>query len=379
MRSPAPLKFFDGLLIVLFLFALFLPLVGSVVTKDGRTSDAEKRELAKFPDPPTDFGDISPYLRGLEQYYNDHFGLRELLIFRYQREMEKRFHLTGSPLVIRGEGDWLFYTGDDLLEDFRGNRLLSHRQLERWVDIQKRRREWLQQRGIEYLTFAPPNKQSVYAEHMPARFRQARGPSRLSQLHDLLNHSPLPFYVNIHEPLLLAKKNEKIYFASDSHWTQFGAYIAFRKVMAEVQERFPRRRYVLDFAFADHPYLFPGGDLAEILMSMGDSSEEVTGLRSRTYCSREYPLPLSLTDVGDKGYEQPLYKKCAEAELKALFFADSFIWQIERFFSENFAEVVYLQKPYERQNVLEVMELFKPDIVIEEKSERNFFNRLSVE
>ncbi len=376
MRASAPRKFFDRLLVALFLFVLFLPLVASVVTEDRHRSDAEKRALAKFPDLPVKFGDISSFLRGLEQYYNDHFGLRELLIYRYQRELEKRFRIAGSPLVVRGENGWLFYTGDQLLEDFRGERRLSRQQLERWAEMQRGRQNWLQSKGIEYLTFAPPSKQSVYAENLPARFRQEKGPSRLSQLHDYLHHSPMSFYVDIHKPLLAAKKNEKMYYATDSHWTPYGAYVAFRRVMEEVQQRFPERRYDLDFAFADQPYVFPGGDLAEILMSGGESTEEVLGLRSRTYCSRRHPLPLSLSDIGDRGYEQPLYKKCPEAELKALFFADSFIWQIERYFSENFSEVVYLQKPFDRQNVLEVMELFTPDIVIEEKTERNFFNRL---
>ena len=60
--------------------------------------------------------------------------------------------------------------------------------------------------------------------------------------------------------------------------------------------------------------------------------------------------------------------------LKAVIFRDSFFVHLEPFFSENFREVVYLWKNYDQKNIEEIMTYFKPDVVIEETSERHLFD-----
>ena len=46
---------------------------------------------------------------------------------------------------------------------------------------------------------------------------------------------------------------------------------------------------------------------------------------------------------------------------------------LEPFLSENFKESIYLWKPYDQQNMEEVLNHFTPDLVIEEVVERDFF------
>ncbi|MCP3890040.1 MAG: hypothetical protein GY702_14390, partial [Desulfobulbaceae bacterium] len=133
----------DILLIILFLLAIFIPPVTTMVTQDAKWSETEKRLLTPAPQLPKTLDEIVNFTYNFENYYNDHFGFREFLIYRYHREMKKRFGLSGTPRALQGKGKWLFYTGDNLLEDFQGNRKLTIAELEKWYSTQHQRYLWL--------------------------------------------------------------------------------------------------------------------------------------------------------------------------------------------------------------------------------------------
>ncbi len=376
MRVNKVQKTYDVFLIVLFLMGISLPFLGGVLMSDKKWSEAEKRALVEFPQFPKNIKSLSSFFVSFEEYYNDHFGFREQMIFRYHREMEKRFGIAGSPLVLKGEGKWLYYTGNQMLEDFRGERNLSPRDLELWATEQQRRFQWLQERGISYLTFSPPNKQSIYPEFMPKETRQLRGQTRMDQLREYLVESPLPFYIGLYEELRAAKSERKLYFAMDSHWNHYGAYVAFKKIMAQVQTIFPDHQYTLDFPFHKHYRRTLGGDLARMLMIEKKKSESMPKIRPREYCGQAEPFGVVLSGLGENRHEVPVLKTCENASLRAIIFCDSFIEQIEPFLSENFSHVLYLRKSYDEKNILELMELFRPDIVIEQRVERNYFRQI---
>ncbi len=65
-----------------------------------------------------------------------------------------------------------------------------------------------------------------------------------------------------------------------------------------------------------------------------------------------------------------LAKACKSRRLKTIVFRDSFFEALEPYMTENFNEVIYLWKKYDQANVEELLRTFKPDIVIEERGER---------
>ena len=369
-------KIYDVFIITLFLLAIVIPLIAGVFAKDQEWSEAEKRVLTAFPQFPDSIEGVAAFFQKFENYYNDHFGFRELMILRYHREMEKRFGIAGTPLVIKGQGKWLFYTGNELLEDFRGEFRLDDEDMNWWSNEQLRRYRLLKQKSINYLIFSPPNKQTIYPEHMPEEFREVMGQTRMQQLHAYLAEKPLPFYVNVHNAIERAKSQRKLYFAMDSHWNHYGAYVAFQEVMSKIRLLFPSDNYFVDFPFHKHYRRARGGDLARMLMLDKNLDESMPKVRARKNCSQTMPFELQLTDIGEARHLQPLYKKCDKDLPKAIIFCDSFIEQMEQFFSENFSEVVYLRKGFDEKNIEEIMQLFTPDLVIEERVERNFFRSI---
>ena len=83
---------FHWLLLGVFFFAIFAPATQMILGDSSTFSFAEKRVLATFPPPPETLLQTPEFTAGLDSYFNDHFGLREWFIYRYQGEVRKHFN-----------------------------------------------------------------------------------------------------------------------------------------------------------------------------------------------------------------------------------------------------------------------------------------------
>src|SRR4051812_1650055 len=68
------------ILIGTFGLLLWLPTLDSVLYVDHATAFKEKRMPATFPQFQNGLKDVGEYIKGLEAYFNDHFGWRKQLI-----------------------------------------------------------------------------------------------------------------------------------------------------------------------------------------------------------------------------------------------------------------------------------------------------------
>ena len=89
-QNPTSNRLVDSVIILIFLVALFVPLLTWLTGKDVFYSEVENRELQSFP-LIANRDSITGFTRAFDDYFQDHFGLREWLIHRYQREIRKRF------------------------------------------------------------------------------------------------------------------------------------------------------------------------------------------------------------------------------------------------------------------------------------------------
>ena len=71
----------DLALMLVFLAALFVPLLSFLLQKNVQYSEVEKRELQTFP-VLADQHSITGFTRSFDAYFQDHFGLREWFIHR---------------------------------------------------------------------------------------------------------------------------------------------------------------------------------------------------------------------------------------------------------------------------------------------------------
>lgn len=381
MNSPFTFRpVYNRMLILLFLGVLFLPLLKMILSPESRWSTAEQRVLAPRPTPPTTIKQMGTFFSQTDNYFKDHFGFRDNFIRSYQHEMEKRFNQIGvNAPVLKGLDGWYFFTGDKVLEDFRGETPLSQEQLEQWLAAQEKKARWLQQQGIRYILAAGPDKQSIYPEYLTENALEVKGVSRFEQMLTALDQHLPPYLVNLHSVLRQAKGEKNLYYKNDTHWNILGGYLAFQAIFYRIAEMFPTTAFKTSFAFTDDVPGIKGntghyGDLARMLMKEKELAEPSPKLQKFQPCGHLLPFTYHLSNITSDPGRPSFVKGCNQAELTAVVFRDSFLVALEPFFSENFKKVVYLWKEYDQKNIEEIMTSFKPDIVIETTVERFLFN-----
>jgi hypothetical protein len=368
----------DWLIIALFAMLLCVPLVLAVAGPSQVYSQAEKRFLANFPEFRLKGGDITALTRAIDTYYQDHFGLREFLIHRYHREMNKRFAAASAPDVITGKDGWLFYSGERVLEDLIGQHPLSREQLALLAARIRDTRDWLGQKGISYLPVVAPNKQSIYPEYLPDHYQQARKTTRLDQAFAALSRDPATAILDLRPVLLRNKGDLRLYDKTDTHWNQLGAYCSYRELLRVVGQRFPGADLQAYFSVGARWREDPAGDLAQ-LSGRGDTLQEKRPEVIAWFQAGQQELSPLLQQLFLSEQMKPLLTTRQGKKLRVLVLHDSFMNPMKPFLSESFGEVLFLWKYFDpnienfltREVMDKVLAEFKPDLVIDQVVERH--------
>jgi hypothetical protein len=378
MNSDRLDNIFQRINIAVFIVIIFAPCLWMVSTQQAVFSFTEKRKLATFPSHPDSLTEIQGFFSGIDNYLNDHFGFREWMVYRYQREIRKRFDdVEIQSKVIKGTDNWYFFTGDKMLEDFTGKNLRTDNELDEWIKAYRAKKRWLEQQGIQYLLVAVPNKITIYGEFIGEPWAEQKGDTRFSQLKSVLQESDYSTFLDLTPVLASKAREEYVFFKSDTHWTPYGAYLGYMAIAEKMESIFPGSRFKKDFTISNTRLRTCDkkqdscGDLTTMLLDFDSFTEQYRAVSSSSSCaySKDYNYSLSNVDeTHPKTY--PVVMGCDSGELRALVFRDSFFNALKPFFSENFKEVLYLWKNYDQKNIEELLEVFKPDIVIEEKGER---------
>jgi len=377
-RTGIHMRITDWIIIVVFACVLFVPLCLSIIQPDLTFSKTEKRPLAELPQI-ADLDETTTFPRHFDAYYQDHFGLREWLIHRYQREMGKRFGLSGVSYVVEGSDGWLFFAGEEVLDDLQGQLQFSDNELRRFRRNIMAKRNWLARRNIQYIPLVAANKQSIYPEHLPEYYRLAKKQTRLDHLLASCNRDVETMILDLRPALIGSKAKGRLYDRTDTHWNYLGAHVAYLEIMGRVQKHFPDFVYRRQFSFDADWKSFVGGDLA-LMLGRRDSLRETRPVpRQKQFTSRAKPLPVELSELLSLEQFEPELRERSGTGLRLLVLHDSFFNHLKPFVSENFAEILYIWKYYDEasmnalnQDVLHrVLQEFKPDLVIDEVVERH--------
>lgn len=360
-----PHRFMDRTLAATFLLALWLPLA---LTRTGPSSLAENRSLSPFPQRPRTVEELVAFPKAFEKWFDDHFGLRHPLVQAYHL-MTLAVGSSGSPRVLVGKDGWLFYTDakdGNSLEDYRRTDPLTPEELHRWRMALEAKYFWLKEKGIPYLFIIAPDKHSIYPEYYPSRVRIPGSRSRLDQLMEAMDGSPVPV-IDLREPLRGAKNLGRLYHKTDSHWNDLGAAVAHNTVVAhlsaEVPDLFPRRYGPEDFSWRPAR----GGDLARMLDLQGFLNEtEVPMPRPGLFRCPDYRE----NDPMDSEDPVLVVTACRPRGKSALVFRDSFFTRLRPYIAEYFGQTVFTSAPPEVETLERFVRTYKPDVVLEERVER---------
>ena len=335
-RSPT-------ILICLFFTLIALPLILTRVHFDFTPEQNEKRVFASYPTAPKDLRELSLWPGRFTHYFNDHFALRNTLIQISHRFF---FQLLNSPpqdSVIIGKGGWLFFSGENSLDDYRNVSLFSEEELKKWAAILTENQQKASAIGAHFYFLVAPNAATIYGEEfLPAWIKKRAPHSRLDQLSEYLAARKIPM-IDLRDEFKERAKTKLIYQRTDTHWNDLGAFYAYRQLMAAIQVDFPQVKAMEEGDFSLQSRTLPGGDLSQML---------------------GFPHVILEKEATSMN---PMVARPKPNTLRVQVYRDSFYNGLEPFFAPHFKET---ESHMGYQIDWKSMEVKKPNVIVLEMVER---------
>lgn len=364
---------------ILFVTLLVLPTLDRLVefAPKGTVAEMDTAPLPRLTTDPASWGRWFNTLR--RGYLDRRYNLRGLLIsWNSFLDTFVLASTTSSSKVMAGKDHWLFLAQDgafrNVIEDARSSEDLPAASLDILATELERRRQWLEARGIRYLVILAPNKNSVYSDMLPESFRPTRTRTHRDQFLSVLHDKTKVDVIDVTAALVAEKQQHQVFYMTDSHWNAHGAFAAYQMVMQRLTRDFPAIKPLDRNQFRVEQYSWLPGDLA-FMMGLADYLKEDRIL----YFNKAWNKARGLSydgPVDPHYFEVPQYSMTGDPKLpRAVIFHDSFWWELLPFIGEAFDKALYVWLKPQTESELrffdsELVEREKPDIVIEEFTER---------
>ncbi len=277
-------RYYNILITLTFLITLLLPTLGSSLGISSTIDDTEKRQKSL---PPTfSLSELSTFPNKYESYFRSNFGFRNFMIRTYANI--KLNYLNTTPnyekgyRVIIGKDGWFFLNpvpNDQLKQFYNGGKSYSSpefspKQLESIKNKLEKEKALLKNKGIPYFIVIVPDKEAVYPEYYPYPQNIITN-KRLDQLTDYLSHNSNVEFLDLRKAFVSAKPQYPLYYHTDSHWNNYGAFIAYQEIMKRLSIHYPNISVpkLSDFNITLEDYQFWSGDLGTTLYLGGKYSD----------------------------------------------------------------------------------------------------------
>jgi hypothetical protein len=355
----------DGLIIALFAVMLLAPFVTQMIGVPSG-DNSENRVLAPFPNL-NSLRELKLLPKMSESYVNDRFGLRQQLV-HLNSLLHYQIGVSSSRDVVIGENGWLFYTADKLMEQHTGTDVFSAQELENWVRQMEADRDWLAKRNIAFYIIVAPDKNTIYPEKLLPDYPRG-AVTRIDQLAERMKGSDLEFIDPREEMFRVKATGEMLYTPGDTHWSERGAFVAYRMLMERIARRYPA---AVPLTLDDYKIEYgapTASDLLVLLTLERDLSYNVE--RMRMGWKSHQTAPQTTTFRPGWGWRVTENKTDLRDRPRLLVFGDSFTDYVlgPYMLYETFRDPVWTGHNGGTFN-FNLIDEFKPDIVVVQFAER---------
>lgn len=299
-----------------------------------------------------------------ERLFNRRYSGHDKRVQAYNELLLNVFDGIVFPNVLRGREGWLFWSGEGNIDDYQNAYPFKPQDLEEITQKLGTVQAKLESVGIPFLVVVAPNKETIYPEFLPPGIEKIGERSRLDQLLAYLQENDSPVRVlDLRSRLVAEKAVCRVYYATDTHWNDSGAYFAYAEIISALQADLPQLQAArLEDFHVERETL--SGDLARLLLTNPLPTEETLRLvpnhPRRARFLQKIDRTITITQVDDVTLP------------RALIFRDSFANSLEPYLAEHFSRAVY---PWSVSIDFELVREEKPDMVIYELAER-YLHRL---
>jgi len=350
------IRFSSYFLIASFILVIAVPFVGPK-----ETESLEKRELAPYPK--FRVSNVWKFLKEYKKYFEDRFAYRNLMMEIIARVKLEVWSLSPIPDKVEvGHDYWLYSSGDYYAE------LISTPFSENELKLIKANLEiitlWLEEKNIRFYYLCAPVKARIYPDKMPEALRRLNAFSRLGQVYSYLEGNEIIKFIDVRDELIEGRKTRDTYLKTDTHWNEFGAFLAYRKIMQTMQKDIPDLQfhdlnaYQIDSSMSDE------GDLLQV---MGIEHAFPYTYYKFTLKSGQEAVPVDSTHAGEFMRQTVVRSLPGSINNRRIYInRDSMTEYLKIFFSTSFDYTCYYWKPY--LNVSLALQQ-NPDIIFHEMQE----------
>ncbi|MEA2696309.1 MAG: alginate O-acetyltransferase complex protein AlgJ [Myxococcales bacterium] len=352
---------------LLFLTALAVPAFDLVFKLDPNPSPLQDeitfpsfhldRRAVRFP------GELLIYLKNAMGFRATLVRVRALIAWRV-------LGVSSAPESVIRADPWLFLAGERMVDNFRRVSPFTDRELETWRSVLKARADWLAQRGIRYMVVVAPDKESIYREFVPPWLTRVAAPSRLEQLRQAAATTPGVELLDLSDALERHKDEERLYYLSDTHWNDRGAFFGYQAIAGRLAAWFPDVKMLTDHDFTRQAVVTAGGDLARMSGLKNDITEPQVHLRlssadrAATFADGS---PLTFERMSVRGRKRFETRSRLGEIPSATIIRDSFGEALIPFLASHFQSATWL---WSYDFSADVIDQQRPTVVIQELVER---------
>jgi len=352
---------------IIFFIILLLPLSDRIFHFLPHLPSTENRELALQPSV-AELIDPATFIKKFDVYWSDNFGGRNYLVRGNSWLWVKTLRQSPFQYVVFGSDNFLFYKSEvkndgPSLNDFQGLAPLSQAEITEIIASIKTVQDDLSARGIRLIVVVAPNKHNIYPELLPPSYKRYFYTTRFDQLLHAL--PPNLNILDLRPTLIAGKSTYPTYYTTDSHWNNFGAYLAANEIINSLNDPILKPRQLSDYTINYVPSRGIG-DLATMLSARNMLPDYQLDLHLL------HPLPIDDTgfDFKNGKYSGHIWTQSNSVLPRLLFFGDSFRDSLTPFLTPHFSTsyIMGYSKNYEID--YDLLDVAKPNIIIWEVAER---------
>lgn len=332
------------------LLLCMLPFVGMAAVPTNSTT--ENRTMTAFPKLKKEGQWNVGFMKELGAYFEDHFAFRPVFVTADSKIQSGIFQVSNMDTVIVGTDGWLYYAAT--LDDYLGQNLLSERGIFNAAHNLSLIKQSVEQKGASFLLTVPPNKNSLYGEHMPYYDQRKAGSSKnIERLEPELAKWNVP-YADLFS--VFQKEKEVLYLKRDSHWNEKGAILAYNTM--------------LDALDCEHEN-YEAVEALRMKTEYGDLNKMIYPLCGEPEWNYQYQKKETYHYVTETQSVEDAWiqTKNKEGEGSLLMFRDSFGNTLLPLMADTYEDGYFSKEiPYPLDTY---MEQYHPQTVIVEKVERN--------
>lgn len=221
---------------ILFLTAFFIMLfVPMSHINQGKIAKSENRQLAKWHSLIKKDGEINfNFGKDYENWFNDRFALRKNLI--------DLNYIYKFPINKKIETEKMYYYKDSNVVFNKGHipkkETFSKENIQPVAMELNKLNDFCNNHNIKLYVLIVPYNQYIYQQYAKD-FANPEGLKKLNNNIKELQEKSDANIVYVYDELKKASEKDFVAFKTDHHWSEYGAFIGYQRIMKEIQKDFP--------------------------------------------------------------------------------------------------------------------------------------------